>query len=210
MPSSKINFIYQVELLLLRSVVERAWITDLDSLSHTFTGLDCTAWKNKKQDRTTDRQYRVRVRAWNEFENAASAAGPYTYTPFRKTRTCTMPTAPSDVAVGGLHHAAVRVSWTPPTDVANLGYYSIRYRPNYSRPGADVSCTHRVKNEARSFSILALKRHRHLYFFRTTNQLINQSINQSIESRMSGRRRGPRPRTARRSCTRTGTRRSVA
>ena len=65
---------YQVELLLLRTVVERAWITDLDTLSYTFRELECTPWKNKK-DRSQAKQYRVRVRVWNEFTNAASAAG---------------------------------------------------------------------------------------------------------------------------------------
>ena len=107
--------------------ISSSWVEDLDSLSYTFSGLDCTAWKNKKQDRSSDKQYRVRVRAWNKYENAASAAGPYTYSPFRKTRVCTMPTAPSKLSVTGVFEAAVKIQWTAPTDgIENLGYYAIR------------------------------------------------------------------------------------
>ena len=77
---------------------------------------------------------------------------PYTYSSFRKTRTCTMPTAPSDVTVGGLHKAAVRIAWTPPGDQAdkNLGYYAIRYRPNNSSPGGKAENTWNTARAAKT------------------------------------------------------------
>jgi hypothetical protein len=78
---------YEVELRLLRTYVETIWVTDLDVLSASFTGLECNS------------EYRVRVRAWNMYTNTDSAAGPWGYSPFRKTRGCPLPSAPSEVTV---------------------------------------------------------------------------------------------------------------
>jgi hypothetical protein len=110
---------YEVEVRQLRTHVARYWSTDLDELKHSFTvshhpqkkkitimfskfihlkGLEC------------NKEYRVRVRAWNEYGADAasevkvhgqpdSAAGPWGYSQFRKTRGCPLPAAPSDLSV---------------------------------------------------------------------------------------------------------------
>jgi hypothetical protein len=78
---------YEVELRLKRTFVSRHWSTDLDNLKHSFTGLQCNS------------EYRVRVRAWNMFTNMDSAAGPWGYSQFRKTKGCPLPSAPGSLSV---------------------------------------------------------------------------------------------------------------
>mmetsp|Transcript_22927 Transcript_22927/g.29898 ORF Transcript_22927/g.29898 Transcript_22927/m.29898 type:complete len:193 (-) Transcript_22927:167-745(-) len=118
---------YEVELRLLRTFVTRTWVTDLDNLSASFTGLACNS------------EYRVRVRAWNMFTNANSAAGAWAYSPFRKTRGCPLPAAPSDVTVTGVNKAGLEITWTAPPETENwgnnVGYYAIRFRPAYQVSG---------------------------------------------------------------------------
>jgi len=46
---------YEIELRLLRTHIATYVSTDLDTLAHSFTGLECA------------KEYRVRVRAWNQF-----------------------------------------------------------------------------------------------------------------------------------------------
>eukprot|EP00613_Pedinella_sp_CCMP2098_P002111 CAMPEP_0171622480 /NCGR_PEP_ID=MMETSP0990-20121206/17277_1 /TAXON_ID=483369 /ORGANISM="non described non described, Strain CCMP2098" /LENGTH=289 /DNA_ID=CAMNT_0012188303 /DNA_START=44 /DNA_END=913 /DNA_ORIENTATION=+ len=131
---------YEVEVRQLRTHIARYWTEDLDDLTHSFTGLDC------------NKEYRVRVRAWNEYGADAkstwkirgqpdSAAGPWGYSQFRKTRGCPLPAAPSDLTITGVNKAGLEIAWAAPsleerermrkqkTVVPELGYYSIRFRP---------------------------------------------------------------------------------
>lgn len=144
---------YEIELRLLRTHIATYTTTDVDTLSHSFTGLECA------------KEYRVRVRAWNQYgfdeesldssnrertANAAkwpriedAAAGPWGYSQFRKTRGCPLPAAPSAFAVMGVNKAGLKLAWTLPAISEkwgnNVGYFSIRFRPKYQANGEWVT-----------------------------------------------------------------------
>lgn len=155
---------YEIELRLLRTHVATYVTTDLDNLAHSFTGLEC------------NKEYRVRVRAWNMYgfdedsldpttrartANSAKwpriedpAAGPWGYSPFRKTRGCPLPSAPSDVTVTGVNKAGLMIKWTSPPETEewgnNVGYFAIRFRPKYS-VGAEWSTAKAAPTDSKKY-----------------------------------------------------------